>query len=163
MHIQITFSRHSYIDCSHGIVGSALTRLERSTHSDHKGTTNVVLRFIKIITPVECVIPLYDGYISCSKEGELHRKKLHWQSVWNLDLDKSQSLLYEVFNYFGTHSLLDMYLLDSTATSLKSHLIPWGRPMTLPYMSWGQKHWHEEHASVHRLIRLIIPIFLSEF
>jgi hypothetical protein len=29
-----------------------------------------VLRLLKIITPVKCVIPLYDGYICCPKEAD---------------------------------------------------------------------------------------------
>jgi hypothetical protein len=45
-------------------VGSALVRFERSTFPDQIGTRTVVLRFLKIITPVKCVIPLYDGKIA---------------------------------------------------------------------------------------------------
>ena len=55
-------------------VGSALARFERSTLPDHNGTRTVVLRFLKIITPVKCVVPLYDGSIVPPKEGELHRR-----------------------------------------------------------------------------------------
>ena len=33
-----------------------------------------VLRFLKIITPVKCVMPLYDGYVKCPKEGELFQR-----------------------------------------------------------------------------------------
>ena len=51
-----------------------MARFERSTLPDHKGTRNVVLRFLKIMTPVKCVIPLYDGSIVPPKEGELHRR-----------------------------------------------------------------------------------------
>ena len=34
-----------------------------------------MLRFLKIITPVKCVIPSYDGYICIPKEGELYRRR----------------------------------------------------------------------------------------
>jgi hypothetical protein len=51
-----------------------LARLERSTLARHNGTRTVVLRYLKIITPVKCVIPLYDGYIAQPEEGEFHRR-----------------------------------------------------------------------------------------
>ena len=58
-----------------------------------------MLRFLKIITPVKCVKPLYDGYIRIPKEGELH-----WtykcgrightvplvQPVWSLNIDQNK-------------------------------------------------------------------------
>ena len=55
-------------------VGSALFRFERSTLPDHKGTRTVVLRFLKIITPVKCLIPNYDGSIVQPEEGELYQR-----------------------------------------------------------------------------------------
>jgi hypothetical protein len=76
-----------------------LARFERSTVPEHKGTRTVVLRFIKIITPVKCVIPLYDGHIVPPEEGELHRRyprnrkitaKLD-PPVWGFDIDKRKS------------------------------------------------------------------------
>ena len=78
-------------DYSHEFIGSALARFERSTLLEHEGTRTVVLRFLKIITPVKCVIPLYDGYICCPKEGELYQKKSGLkacQKVWSVDIDK---------------------------------------------------------------------------
>ena len=51
-----------------------MARFERLTLPDNKGTRNVALRFLKIITPVRCVVPLYDGSIVPPKEGELHRR-----------------------------------------------------------------------------------------
>ena len=51
-----------------------------------------MLRFLKIITPVKCVIPLYDNHISCPKEGELYQKtrvKGH-PKVWSVNIDKSK-------------------------------------------------------------------------
>ena len=97
VHIQITSSRHFYIDYSHGFVGSALVRFERSSLPEHEGTRTVVLRFLKIITPVKCVMPLYDGYICCPKEGELYRRsrsnlKMD-QSVWNVNIDKKNGIM----------------------------------------------------------------------
>ena len=91
-------SRYSYIDYSHEFVGSALARFERSTLPDHEGTRTVVLRFLKIITPVKCVMPLYDGSISCPKEGELHRRipktdKRLGQAVWSVNIDKSKGTM----------------------------------------------------------------------
>jgi hypothetical protein len=70
-----------------------LARFERSTLPDHKGTRTVVLRFLKIITPVKCDIPLYDGYICCPKEGDLYRRNSRYtrdQPVWSVNIDKSK-------------------------------------------------------------------------
>jgi hypothetical protein len=67
-----------------------LARFERSTLPEHKGTRTVVLRFIKIITPAKCVIPLYDGKIVPPKEGELHQKFSTYpvvSKVWSRSLD----------------------------------------------------------------------------
>jgi hypothetical protein len=79
-------------------VGSALARFERSTLPEHKGTRHVVLRFVKMITPVNCVIPLYDGYIAQPEEGELHRKypkipkSLH-PPVWSVNIDNPKGVM----------------------------------------------------------------------
>jgi hypothetical protein len=84
-------------------VGSALARFERSTLPEHGGTRTVVLRFLKIITPVKCVVPFYDGYIVPPQEGKLHRKYRRGAkkkldpipSAWsfNIDSDKSGIML----------------------------------------------------------------------
>ena len=90
VHIQVSTSRFFFIDYSHEFVGSALARFERSTFPEHVGTRTIVLRFLKIITPVKCVMPLDDGYLCCPKEGELLRKVLKdIQQVWSLNIDKS--------------------------------------------------------------------------
>ena len=51
-----------------------------------------MLRFLKIITPLKCVIPLYDGYVYAPKEGELHRratrKGVNFCRVWSVDIDR---------------------------------------------------------------------------
>ena len=77
-----------YIDFSHESLGSVLARFERSTLPEHKGTRTVVLRFLKIITPLTCVIPKYDEYISRPVEGELHRRSSRFAyRVWNINID----------------------------------------------------------------------------
>ena len=88
MHIQVTISQYS-IDYSHEFLGIVLARLERSTLPEHRGTRTIVLRFLKIITPVKCVIPNYDDYISYPKEGELHQRP--GKKVWSLNIDKKKS------------------------------------------------------------------------
>lgn len=75
-----------------------MVRFERSTLPDHKDTRTVVLRFLKIITPVQCVIPLYDGYIAWPKEGELYQKVPYSFSksgpqVWSANIDKPKGLM----------------------------------------------------------------------
>jgi hypothetical protein len=71
-----------------------LVRFERSTLPNHKGTRTVVLRFLKIITSVKCVIPHYDGHIMLPSEGELHRRTSTSAtiksnpSVWSLNIDE---------------------------------------------------------------------------
>ena len=92
MHIQITIFQLSYNDDSNESLGSALARFERSTLEEHKGTRTVVLRFLEIITPVKCVMPLYDGYIGQPKEGELYRRSHHntaiiRDDVWSINID----------------------------------------------------------------------------
>jgi hypothetical protein len=81
---QINIPRYSYIDYSHKFVGSALVRFERSTLPIHKGKKTVVLRIVKIITPVKCVIPHYDGHLCFPKEGELYWRKTN---VWGVNID----------------------------------------------------------------------------
>jgi hypothetical protein len=91
VHIQITISRYSYIDYSHESVGSALARFERSTLPEHEDARIVVLRFLKIITPVKCVIPDYDGHLCCPKEGELYQRisiSRALPKVWSVNIDK---------------------------------------------------------------------------
>jgi hypothetical protein len=82
------------IDDSNRSVGRALARFERSTLPDHKGTRTVMLRILKIITPVKCVIPDYGGYIALPKEGELHRRTKKSMPIsnppaWSTNIDKN--------------------------------------------------------------------------
>ena len=70
-----------------------MARFERSTFPEHKDTRTVVLRFLKIMTPVKCVIPLYDDYIPLPEEGKLHRRsrsRLKWDQavLWSINIDK---------------------------------------------------------------------------
>ena len=69
-----------------------MARFERSTLLGHKGTRTVVLRFLKIITPVTCVIPSYDGYISFPMEGELYQRRGVGgpDKTWSVDIDRSK-------------------------------------------------------------------------
>ena len=72
-----------------------MARFERSTLTEHEGTRSVVLRFLKIITPVKCVIPNYDDRICGPEEGELHRRALltragglvYPSQVWRINID----------------------------------------------------------------------------
>ena len=53
-----------------------------------------MLRFLKIITPVKCVIPHYDGHIVCPEEGELHRKFSPYSPqiiAWSVDIMMDES------------------------------------------------------------------------
>jgi hypothetical protein len=65
----------AYIDYFYDFVGSALARFELSTLPDHEGTRTIVLRFLKIITPVKVSFPFTMAmYIAQRKEsftGEL--------------------------------------------------------------------------------------------
>ena len=101
-------------DDSHASIGRVLARFERSKYPEHSGTRTIVLRFLKIITPVKCLIPLYDGYIESPKEGELYRrgkdiplrvgyipgpgeerlfhKKTSYRPVWNFNIDRRSSM-----------------------------------------------------------------------
>ena len=61
------------------------------------------MRFVKIITPVRCVIPLYDGHIVSPKEGELYRRTPPHSripripEVWSYDIDKRKGSLLRGF------------------------------------------------------------------
>jgi hypothetical protein len=71
-----------------------LARFERSTLPEHEGTRTLVLRFLKIITPVKSV-PLYDGYIVQPTEGQLHQRSARnfkniYPQVWGVNIDKKK-------------------------------------------------------------------------
>ena len=110
VHIQITISQYSYIDYSHEFVGRALARFDRSTFPDHEGTRIVVLRFPKIITPVNCVISNYDNYVCCPKERELY---------WRTFKHKFLNIRLEMITKCGV-SILTKKILDPYATTRSS-------------------------------------------
>ena len=58
-----------------------------------------MLRFLKMITPVKCVIPRYDGYVCYPKEGDLFQKFTLQgrQKVWGVDIDKRKGSNVQVF------------------------------------------------------------------
>jgi hypothetical protein len=55
-----------------------------------------VLRILKIITPVKCVIPLYDGNIVPPEEGKLHRRfnRVQKPLAWSADIDELKGGMY---------------------------------------------------------------------
>jgi hypothetical protein len=55
--------------------GSALCCFERSNLPQHKGTRTVVTRIVKIISPVTCWYPDYDGRVPLPVEGELVQRR----------------------------------------------------------------------------------------
>jgi hypothetical protein len=57
---------------------------------DHEGTRTIVLRFLKTITPVQCVTPRYDGFMRQPMEGELYQKA---GKFWSINIDKRVLML----------------------------------------------------------------------
>ncbi|OBZ70111.1 hypothetical protein A0H81_09836 [Grifola frondosa] len=55
----------------HPYKGSVVCRFERSPFPQHANTRTVVVRVLKIVKPVECVMPNYDNAIEEPREGEL--------------------------------------------------------------------------------------------
>ena len=93
MQIQITIRQYFYADYSHEFSGRALAQFQRSSLPEHEGTRTIVLRFLKMITPVKCVVPLYDGYLSCPKEGELYMRTNRYTlkpEAWSVNIDKKE-------------------------------------------------------------------------
>lgn len=54
--------------------GSCLAALELSTHPDHAGTKTIVLRILKFVKPIKCVLDSYDGYIPMPEEGSIYHR-----------------------------------------------------------------------------------------
>jgi hypothetical protein len=94
-------------------VGSALARFELLTLPEYRGKRVVVLRIMKFLTPVTCIIPDYDGWVAFPKEGEiLYRHELGRHSVpfsHSLDDDTSTSE--------ALHHLVADYLASTTTSS----------------------------------------------
>ncbi|GBE88081.1 hypothetical protein SCP_1203100 [Sparassis crispa] len=59
--------------------GSAFCRFERTDDKPPR----LSLRILKILEPVKCVDPSYDGWVSMPREGELHVRD---HQVWTVDL-----------------------------------------------------------------------------
>jgi hypothetical protein len=91
---------YSNIDYSHKSIGSALARFERSTLPDHKGTRTIVLRFLKIITPVKPTIHSYDDHVCFPKEGEFYQRRGRGNKLckpWSVNIDKSNATMLRGF------------------------------------------------------------------
>jgi hypothetical protein len=71
------------------LLGSALCCFERSNLPQHKGTRTVVIRIVKIISPVTCLYPNYNGPVTLPVEGELvHRNhKLRGLQPYSFNVD----------------------------------------------------------------------------
>lgn len=88
MYISLTFFFIGNTDPNCRSRGSAYCRFElfnsqRSRLSPHR----LVLRVLKIIHPVSCCIPGYDGYLTKPKEGKLMTFGLLRKQPWHYDLD----------------------------------------------------------------------------
>lgn len=69
--------------------GVVLARFEPSSMPEHRGTRTVVLRILREITPVRCVLPGYDEYIRKPTPGELYEKCFHGKmKPWSVDIDQ---------------------------------------------------------------------------
>jgi hypothetical protein len=93
----ITNSPYCLTDNFPASIGTAMVRFERSTETEHLGTKTVVLRFLKMTTPVKCVIPQYDGYVGRPEEGRLYYRqfgsfKPH-PRLWSADIDKPKGVM----------------------------------------------------------------------
>ncbi|KIM86971.1 hypothetical protein PILCRDRAFT_815419 [Piloderma croceum F 1598] len=58
-------------------LGSALCCFERSNLPQHKGTRTAVIRIVKILSPVTCRYPNYNGPLTLPVEGELVQRNYH--------------------------------------------------------------------------------------
>jgi len=76
--------------------GSALCCFERSNLPQHKGTRTVVIRIVKIISPVTCRYPDYDGRVPLPVEGRLLQHYLKRKGLqpfsFNVDLERHMEL-----------------------------------------------------------------------
>lgn len=68
--------------------GVVLARFEKSPFPTHSGTRTVVLRILKEIDAVQCLVPSYDEYIERPKAGQLFSKQYHGKHrPWSVDID----------------------------------------------------------------------------
>jgi len=69
--------------------GSAYARFELSTLPEHIGKRVVVMRIIKFVEPVTCIVPDYDGRMPFPREGELfHRGGQRHPRLFVIDIDR---------------------------------------------------------------------------
>jgi hypothetical protein len=77
-------------------LGSALCCFERSNLPRHEGTRIAVIRIVKIISPVTCLYPNYNGPITLPVEGELVQRNYQHRGLqplsFNVDLKKYAEL-----------------------------------------------------------------------
>jgi hypothetical protein len=52
-------------------LGFVLARFERSTLAEHTSTRTILLRILKYLSPVRCVLPDYDSYLAMPTPGQL--------------------------------------------------------------------------------------------
>ncbi|KZP07561.1 hypothetical protein FIBSPDRAFT_939459 [Athelia psychrophila] len=67
--------------------GSTLCRFEKSPVPLSDGTDTLVLRVVKLVTPVTCTIEDYDGYLAAPKEGglvEVRKQNGRTSKLWTL-------------------------------------------------------------------------------
>lgn len=69
-------------------IGTALCCFERSFLPWHQGSRTIVMRIVRITSPVRCAISDYNGYMPRPVEGELHRRGCG--AIWSLNVDKSK-------------------------------------------------------------------------
>ncbi|OBZ72657.1 hypothetical protein A0H81_08062 [Grifola frondosa] len=108
-----TFDFTSALDISGGSTpfpykGSALWRFERSDLPEHAGRRVVVLRCAKIVDPMQCVVPNYDGLVAEPRETELVTVA---GRPWALDVDGPESSL--------SQSLRRLFIQDHLAEKYK--------------------------------------------
>lgn len=68
--------------------GKMVCRFERSTLEEHASRWILFIRVLKIIEPVRCLVPDYDGYMEEPKEGALISR--HGTAV-SIDLENSDA------------------------------------------------------------------------
>jgi hypothetical protein len=77
-------------------LGSALCCFERSNLPRHEGTRIAVIRIVKIISPVTCLYPNYNGPITLPVEGELVQRNYQSEGLqpfsFNVDFKKYMDL-----------------------------------------------------------------------
>ena len=69
-------------------LGEVLARFERSKLPEHVNTRILVLRILELKTPIKCVIPMYDHFVTLPTAGKLMSKG---KRVWSINLDKPQT------------------------------------------------------------------------